>query len=671
MIFYKVEAIREEAVDVAELSRPQQRALAMDVCEKSRELFLKCENKARVFVGTIHRHSVVLGVIAENSCVAEQQLEVFVKVLPFGVSGYKTEEIVFGGLLNLLMNATRNDYIEDDDEVLEGFDIQPLNNHHGEQFGENIIELNMTADAACKVAENQLFHTTLSPEIARIYTPRTTKKVHGHPVHYILQCDDREVRKTVYKTLLSALYAAGRLENRRYAFVNFNGESRFPGAAFDALYRSNSGGAVVVRFLEEDGREGTYGGRTEDLIAVISEIAFKYKQSVLTVICLPRNSNKLKATFLNYWGTTSFIELHEDVAFGEQAAAFLKNKAKEAHLRVDKRLLAAVQDDTVSHTVAELNCVFGEWYDNKLRTGVYPQYKTAETAKAKLKKAAPQGSAYERLQALIGLTEAKKVMEQALNYFKAQKLFADRGMQIERPSMHMVFTGNPGTAKTTVARLFAQIMRDNGLLANGDIVEVGRADLVGKYVGHTAPQVQAAFRKARGGVLFIDEAYSLVDDRDGLYGDEAISTIVQEMENHRDDTVVIFAGYPDKMEGFLNKNPGLRSRIAFHVPFADYTSEELCRIAALVAKEKALTLSDEAAEKLLSLFESARKQADFGNGRYVRNVIEKAKMALAGRLVHMDLNTVSDRDIATICAEDIEQPQGSVRDTVKKIGFIA
>lgn len=147
--------------------------------------------------------------------------------------------------------------------------------------------------------------------------------------------------------------------------------------------------------------------------------------------------------------------------------------------------------------------------------------------------------------------------------------------------MHMVFIGNSGTAKTTAARLFARIMKDNGLLSKGQLIEVGRGDLVGKCVGWTAQTVQAKFKVAIGGVLFIDEAYSLVDKHSGSFGDEAINTIVQEMENHREDVVAIFAGYPNKMEGFLQKNPGLRSRIAFHVPFADYTSDEISTIRAV------------------------------------------------------------------------------------------
>jgi AAA+ superfamily predicted ATPase len=197
---------------------------------------------------------------------------------------------------------------------------------------------------------------------------------------------------------------------------------------------------------------------------------------------------------------------------------------------------------------------------------------------------------------------------------------------------------------------------------------VGRGDLVGKYVGWTAQTVQSKFKAAIGGVLFIDEAYSLVDDRSGSFGDEAINTIVQEMENHREDVVVIFAGYPNEMEKFLQKNPGLRSRIAFHVPFADYNANELCEIAALMGKQKGITFDTEATEKLESVFEDARKQSDFGNGRYVRNILEQAKMNQASRLLEYDFEDITTEEITTIKAVDIVIPEVKI-EAKPKIGF--
>jgi SpoVK/Ycf46/Vps4 family AAA+-type ATPase len=236
--------------------------------------------------------------------------------------------------------------------------------------------------------------------------------------------------------------------------------------------------------------------------------------------------------------------------------------------------------------------------------------------------------------------------------------------------MHMVFTGNPGTAKTTAARLFARIMRDNGLLSKGQLVEVGRGDLVGKYVGWTAQTVQAKFREAKGGVLFIDEAYSLVEHHSGSFGDEAINTIVQEMENHREDVVVIFAGYPDEMERFLQRNPGLRSRIAFHVPFADYNAEELCQIAELMGKSKGVHFDADAQEKLYAVFEDARKRSDFGNGRFVRNILEKAKMNQASRLLEYDFDAITTEEIKTIKAVDITPPPEVKKEVKRTIGFV-
>ena len=235
--------------------------------------------------------------------------------------------------------------------------------------------------------------------------------------------------------------------------------------------------------------------------------------------------------------------------------------------------------------------------------------------------------------------------------------------------MHMIFTGNPGTAKTTVARLFAQIMKDNGILSKGDLYEVGRADIVGQYVGQTAPLVKMAFQRAKGSVLFIDEAYALVDDRDGLYGDEAINTIVQEMENNREDTIVIFAGYPDKMEQFLDKNPGLRSRIAFHIPFDDYNEEELLKIAELTAEKSNMHFTDEAKLKLKDLFVESKKSADFGNGRFVRNVFEKAKMEQANMLVNMEYEDATSEVISTLTESDIVIPQKPKAQQTCRIGF--
>lgn len=198
-------------------------------------------------------------------------------------------------------------------------------------------------------------------------------------------------------------------------------------------------------------------------------------------------------------------------------------------------------------------------------------------------------------------------------------------------------------------------MKDEAILSTGKFVEVGRADLVGQHVGHTAPLAKKKFRDAQGGVLFIDEAYSLCDCYENSFGDEAINTIVQEMENHRDDVIMIFAGYPEPMKQFLDRNPGMQSRIAFQIEFEDYTTEELCAITKLMLAKKQLTITEAAMSKLEGIYDVARKNSDYGNGRFVRKMLEEAEMNLAERIMGADSDSLTLEDVSTIKESDIPE----------------
>ena len=280
------------------------------------------------------------------------------------------------------------------------------------------------------------------------------------------------------------------------------------------------------------------------------------------------------------------------------------------------------------------------------------------------------GTARKEFDEMVGLASAKNVLNKAIADFKMKKIYMDRGLSKETPSLHMVFSGNPGTAKTTAARLFAEILRDEKILPSGVFVEAGRADLISNHVGGTARLVKKKFRDAQGGVLFIDEAYSLCDDRENSFGDEAISTIVQEMENHRDDVIVIFAGYTDKMQAFLDRNPGMASRIAFNVKFEDYTTDELCDITKLMLSRKQMTLTDEAMEKLRDAYENASKDSSFGNGRFVRKMLEEAEMNLAERVLKFDESELTTELITTVEESDIPlHPEVRNRPERVRIGF--
>lgn len=629
----------------------------------------KLDGKAFLFVTDAFSDVISIGIIVNKYPDISKLTVKYLKEIEIELKDTTLEEVTLDSLRKMLRDANRNDYIYDDEEILEKYELDMISHFgRGVDFAEKILDVR-DKKSIYDEADRFLAKETFIPELDRIYAPCKTK-VSGHPVHYMIQTDDRETRNEMYRSLLMALYANNRIVSKRYCFLDFVPGSNFSRTTYDYVYKSNIGGAIVVRYMANDDTEDDHATYGRETIEALCEAMKKYSNQVLTIFCLPRECTKSKGIFYEHLGNLSIVELKEEFASNDRARDFLKMLAKDNGIRTDKMLLDKVEKDK-GYLAPDLHDIFDYWYNNKLKTSVYPQYKDIATAKREVIKAAPKGTAYDELNQMIGLSEAKKVINQALNYYKAQKLFADKGMKADHPAMHMVFTGNPGTAKTTVARLFASIMKENDLLSKGNLIEVGRGDLVGKYVGWTAPTIQRKFKEARGSVLFIDEAYSLVDDRDGSYGDEAINTIVQEMENHRDDVVVIFAGYPDKMEGFLQKNPGLRSRIAYHVPFSDYNTEELCEIAKLIAKKKGLEFAEDANEKLIDLFEKARKDNDFGNGRYARNVIEKARMTQASRLLTMDFDSISKEDIGMIIADDIEIPKATTKPVKNRIGFCA
>ncbi|MCR4611131.1 MAG: AAA family ATPase, partial [Lachnospiraceae bacterium] len=277
-------------------------------------------------------------------------------------------------------------------------------------------------------------------------------------------------------------------------------------------------------------------------------------------------------------------------------------------------------------------------------------------------------TAREQLEELIGQEKVKEVIYKAIANIKMKKEKLDRGIRVDNASYHMVFTGNPGVAKTTIARLLAEILKDENVLPTGNFVEAGRADLVAAVVGATAPKVKQRFKEARGGVLFIDEAYALCDSHNNSFGDEAIATIVQEMENHREDTIVVFAGYTEQMKDFLDRNPGMASRIAFNIEFDDYTTDELCDITRIILSNRDMNITDEAMDKLRDNYEVARKSNDYGNGRYVRKMLEEAEMNISSRLFKEPAR-ITDELLTTIEVDDIPEIDFNKMNRSATVGF--
>nr|YP_009392858.1 Rubisco expression protein [Caloglossa intermedia]ARW61420.1 Rubisco expression protein [Caloglossa intermedia] len=257
---------------------------------------------------------------------------------------------------------------------------------------------------------------------------------------------------------------------------------------------------------------------------------------------------------------------------------------------------------------------------------------------------------------LIGLKPVKTRIREIAALLLIDKLRNQLNLVSGSPGLHMSFTGSPGTGKTTVAMKMADILYRLGYIKKGHLLTVTRDDLVGQYIGHTAPKTKEVLKQAMGGVLFIDEAYYLYKpDNERDYGSEAIEILLQVMENQRDDLVVIFAGYKNKMDKFYESNPGLSSRVTNHVDFPDYTPEELLQIAKLMLEEQQYQFSEDADSVLLEYAERRMQQPHFANARSIRNAIDRARMRQANRIFQSGDDILTKNDLVTIKSEDILQ----------------
>ena len=255
---------------------------------------------------------------------------------------------------------------------------------------------------------------------------------------------------------------------------------------------------------------------------------------------------------------------------------------------------------------------------------------------------------------LIGLKPVKLRIRETAALLLVDRARRKMGLAQETPTLHMSFTGNPGTGKTTVALKMASLLHRLGYVRKGHLVSVTRDDLVGQYIGHTAPKTKEVLKKAMGGVLFIDEAYYLYrpeNERD--YGQEAIEILLQVMENNRDDLVVILAGYADRMEKFFNSNPGFRSRIAHHIEFPDYENDELLTIAEQMLAEQNYAFSPGAQAAMGEYIPLRREQSHFANARSIRNALDRARLRQANRLFEGTSGPLGKTELSTIEESDI------------------
>ena len=336
------------------------------------------------------------------------------------------------------------------------------------------------------------------------------------------------------------------------------------------------------------------------------------------------------------------------------AAQFSRKDGVESMDRIRERCFRLLSEAKLHKNAGAEKCEVKVTKDGL--SFVFPAFTvSAEEEKQAVNQAAVDEVKYE-MDRIVGLSEVKDYVLSLEQNYVIQRLRESRGMKADVPTMHMIFTGNPGTGKTTIARLVARYLKAMGVLTGGQLIEVTRADLVGKYVGHTAPLTQQVIRSAIGGVLFIDEAYSLFRGQDDSFGLEAIDTIVKGMEDNRQDLIVILAGYSREMEEFLTANSGLRSRFPNIIEFPDYTAQELVKIAGITAEGKGYVL-DKTCEAPLEAYFMRRQMTDArtaGNGRMARNLIEDAILNQSRRLTMGDVTQLTKENLETLLPEDFE-----------------
>ncbi|MCE5169430.1 AAA family ATPase [Paenibacillus profundus] len=277
---------------------------------------------------------------------------------------------------------------------------------------------------------------------------------------------------------------------------------------------------------------------------------------------------------------------------------------------------------------------------------------------------------FKELDEMIGLEEVKELVFQIYAMLQIKQLRKNEGLQSESQVYHMLFKGNPGTGKTTVARILAKMFQQLGMLSKGHLMEVERADLVGEYIGHTAQKTREVVKKALGGILFVDEAYSLARGGEKDFGKECIDCLVKAMEDHKNDFILILAGYPKEINNLLKTNSGLPSRFPIHVEFPDYTTDQLVKIAYKMAFEREYIILTEATNKIKEhLSQEKHLNFNFSNARFVRNLLEKAIRNQAVRLIRKS-RKLTKEDLTNLTYEDFLMSEKSEPVGVEKISSL-
>lgn len=497
-------------------------------------------------------------------------------------------------------------------------------------------------------------------EFNRIDDNKNIKEYCGIPVLYIMQgADDENDNFNTVRLLTRYLYLSNRLLNQYvYRLNKYEYASDLQPYNGSSIYISNINFKAQISksaFMFEN------SFNTNQIINLVSA----YKENTQFIIGTNNeDETELMCKELSIIGL-KIIVIKEDKLNYEESCEYLKSLLdlnNKPNLYNDLIDYCEINDkQNRKWIMRELYESFKNFMTSKAYTELFPVYKEVNNFKI-----SEESLNDNILDTMIGLKNVKNTINKivATEIFN-KYLFDCHNVFVNMfKSFHMVFTGNPGTAKSTVAHSLSNILYNNKIIRNNTIISVGRSDLVGQYIGWTARIVADKIREANGGILFIDEAYSLIDSN---YGQEAINTLVKNMDEC--DTIIIFAGYPKEMDNFIKSNPGMASRIKYFVDFPDYNLDELIDILKLKVKERNLILSKGAIETATKKIKTAMMSSDFGNGRFIRNLVEKAIENHAVRLVGK-MNSISKKQLLTLTKADFENIDiDRIKLNTKSIGF--
>lgn len=582
----------------------------------------------------------------------------------FLVRGVKADpsEITMYRYMDCFIEAKRRDYMNLPTGIVETSKLWIYHYYKNNLMDEFRFDFEERIIPERPVNENGIYDKGFIKELSNIETHENITGFSGNMVHYVISCRSVESASDMTGRLMQALFKANRVSSRRMEIIsNLEPDIYKTTNHIEEIIENNYGGVVIFDLTEKFGRDPV------DYVMAsryLERIVKKYRNHCLFVFTynidhsgfsyqLLPNLNKYVITVMLREGRgnrnnavrylRSFIESSEYARHADQAGEFMK---------------LFPGDDFSQTDVINAYERFESWCINKNILKAY-DYSIPDGFMLDRDKSAK--SAYDKLYNLIGLENVKKQVERIITTNIVEKERKKRkGNTYQSGSMHMIFGGNPGSAKTTVAKLFAGIAKERGILKSGAFVERGGMDLDGLGC---VTMIREAFTAANGGVLFIDEAYSLKSDT-------AVTVLIQEMENRRDDVIVILAGYSERMRDFLKINEGLKSRVPHWIDFPDYTSDELTDIFKFMIEERGFSVTDDAVQKARCIFEKARKTENFGNGRYVRNLIERSIQNQAVRLLGngKEAGSIQKKTLFGIIKDDISNPDDGLKEE-RRMGF--